>query len=135
MPNSRPDMAEIISAVRECLQEQILPVCNEPALNLNVRICMSLLATVVRELDRGAALAELEHHLLCDVLAELQVSARSDLEQKDNYQLNQVLTDLLENVPNAATDRRIMDALYQITLSRLEIDNPKYPALKAAKPA
>lgn len=127
MSHNRPTATDILDAVRECLQEQILPVCTDSAVNLNVRICMNLLNTVGREIGSADEIFQQERNTLGALLACLNADKYANPSRMSNEQMNLALQDYISLNPEAVVDKRIITALYAITLAKMSIDNPKYP--------
>ena len=133
MPLNIPAITEIVVSVRECLQLQVLPNCEDTALNLNLRICMSLLNTIERELELGNAFSDQEQTLLRELLTQLEPDRRGTIELMDNDELGSALEGYLTNRPEAPSDPRIIETLYQLALAKMAIDNPRYPAYRKLK--
>lgn len=130
MPRNRPNTTEIVSAVRECLQQQVLPSCVDGELSLNVRICMSLLNTVERELQSGGSFDCQEGKILAQLLKALVPEKHAEIDSMSTTELNLMLLEYISNKPQACMNKAIIEALYEITLAKIAVDNPKYPAFK-----
>ncbi|GAB2888468.1 DUF6285 domain-containing protein [Nocardioides pacificus] len=109
MLHTYPDASEIVVAVREFLEHDVMPA-TEPGLSFHARVAANLLRTLERELALGPGGEERFQHRL----AELGAADEEDLARR-------IRTRDLD-----PADERLLDALRTITGDRLAVANPKY---------
>jgi len=136
MPSNRPAQDELLIAVREYLEQDIKPQLAASApgiqtgdesesksLALNNAIAINLLKILEREFRLRSAQLIQEYDLLRELLPD--GDATDDLEA-----LNVLLIELIESPEFFDTNKNVLRALQQISLSKLAIDNPAYSTLR-----
>lgn len=117
MPTNRPDMKELVEAVREFLETKIQPAM-DGQLSLHTRITVNMLKIVERELSLGPGLEQEE-------LARLEAL----LGRKGTLtELNAELCEKLRKNEINYQDESLVTHLRLSTLGKLSIDNPNYSA-------
>ena len=116
MPFDRPDNIELINALKEFMQDKVLPETSGH-LNFNTRVVINVLAILERELQYGETIVQ-------GARERLQALLESD--EEDIKRLNQDLCQALEERRTSYRDASLCEHLWQTTLDKLSVDNPKY---------
>ncbi len=124
MPTVRPTCTELVEAVREFIQDDLLPIA-EDHLAFNTRIAIGVLKIIERELTLGPAADETERQRLQDLLGR----------NGTREQLNRALCQQLREAARDEKDTPLIEHLRQTTMAKLSIDNPRYSAYQSAKQA
>jgi hypothetical protein len=122
--SERPNIPELIDAVREYLEVQAIPHLTGHTA-FHGRVAVNVLNLVLRALE-GA-----DNH------EQAEMQRLKALLGKDGTrdQLNQALASAIHSDAIALDDDRLIAHLRQTSLDRLSIDNPNYTALKRAMAA
>jgi hypothetical protein len=123
MPNSRPAAADLLEAVREFLEHDVLPSLSGDR-RFECRVAMNVLAIVARELQLGPAADSAERTALASLL------------DRDGP-LDELRRTLVARIREGHTDGNRGDVLAYVrnTLrDTLAINNPKWLAPEAADP-
>ena len=118
MSFDRPHKEELISAVREFLQDKLMPELSGH-LKFNTLVAINVLKIVERELDLGP-----------EIIAEESVRLRALLSenQSGTGELEQILCDQIDAGNFSYADEKLLETLWQTTMAKLSVDNPKYAA-------
>lgn len=138
MPANRPDVADLVVAVREFLQQDLRTLLQSlqagetqhdaaalKKLALDNAIASNLLRVIERDLALRPAQRQQEHDLLRALLGT----------DGDVTALNAAL---IEKIDAGAFDdhpRVLLDVLLQISLAKIAIDNPGYATAQKQRPA
>lgn len=109
MLHTYPDAAEIVTAVREFLEHEVMPGTSG-SLSFRARVAANLLGVLERELEHGP---ESEDRFV-DLLRELGVNDEAELAER--IRVGEVDT----------ADKGLIAALRTMTRLRLMVSNPKY---------
>ena len=121
MPTNRPNMQELVEAVREFLEEKIQPAI-DGQISFHTRIAVNMLKTVERELALGPTLNQEEVARLNKILGQEGTLA----------ELNDMLCEKLKSGEIDYQDPALIEHLRSSALGKLSIDNPEYSAYKRA---
>ena len=124
MPTNRPNMQELVEAVREFLEDKIQPAI-DGQISFHTRIAINMLKTVERELEIGPKLNQEELERLSKILGR-----KGTLEE-----LNAELCEKLKSGELDYQNKALVDHLRLVALGKLSIDNPEYSAYKRATEA
>lgn len=113
---NRPDGLELVTAVREMLEEQLVPALEEKSLIYQSRVSINILKIVEREMSLAGTMAQSEQHRLTNLLNE-----QGSLEA-----LNASLVKRIRAGELNQCSHELMDHLLSTTLDKLAIDNPAY---------
>lgn len=111
MLHTFPDAAEIVTAVREFLEREVMPR-TAGRLSFHARVAANLLITLEREMQLGAETEARYAHLLHSL------GVGDETELAEQIRTRQI----------AGTDPRVVTALDTITRDRLRVSNPVYLA-------
>jgi hypothetical protein len=117
---SGANLAELLDAVRAFLREDVLPEL-EGFKAYNTRVAANALGIVVRELELGPRLAELDNDM----------GAALGLDPGAGPFTVQIARGLRDGT--LAVDDRLLGYLRRRTLLAIAIDNPKYSGLRQAR--
>jgi hypothetical protein len=122
MLDERPTAAELVAAVADFLDREVAPTL-EGRLAFHARVALNALRIVERELTAGPSVvaAELAR------LHSLTTNAETDLAT-----LNTLLAAKIRAGTLSIEDDSLRDHLVRSVLSRMAIDNPRYPSLEEA---
>ncbi|MGH8491719.1 MAG: DUF6285 domain-containing protein [Moraxellaceae bacterium] len=115
---NKPTAADLIQAVRQHLEEKILPRLQGSDV-FYLRIALNALGMVERELSEGPALAEADRK---ELLALLGAGIEADTEEA----LMQKLMQQLKTGELDVSSPGLLDYLVARTQRRLSLDNPRY---------
>lgn len=121
MLDERPTAAELVAAVADFLEGMVQPAL-DGRLSFHTKVAANALRIVQRELTDGPAVAAAE-------LARLRELTGSD---GDLATLNSVLAQRIRSGELPAEDPALREHLVRSVLSRIAIDNPRYPSLAEA---
>jgi hypothetical protein len=119
MPTNRPNMQELVEAVREFLEDKIQPAI-DGQISFHTRIAINMLKTVERELEIGPKLNQEELDRLSKILGREGTLA----------ELNAELCEKLKSGELDYQNQVLIDHLRLGALGKLSIDNPEYSAYK-----
>lgn len=115
MPLNRPTREELLEAVVECLERDLLPSATD-AQAFQLRIIRRVLNIVLRELRQGEACAIHEAAALTALLGE----------EGDAAQLNALLCQRIATGDIAVTDPALLRTLREVADRKLALDSPDY---------
>ena len=121
MLDERPTAAELVAAVADFLDGEVRPAL-AGRLAFHAKVAVNALRIVERELTSGAGAVAAE----TDRLRAL-TGAEGDL-----HELNAVLAGQIRAGELSIEDSLLRDHLIRSVLSRIAIDNPRYPSLRDA---
>ncbi len=124
MPINRPTESELIEAVVEFLQGEVLPQLNEPGLAYKAKVALNSLNIAARQSLQGDFLAQFE-----SVLLGRYLNAEGSAEE-----LNALLIDKIREGEVDSSDAVLLDVLTTLSLNKLAIDNPRYSTFKKYRP-
>lgn len=116
-----PTLAELVSAVREFLEEQAMPNL-EGRDAFHARVSANALAIVARQLELGPEAEASEHARLQALLG-----SESSLDE-----LNRELCRRIRSGDLAIDDPDLLDHLRTTTLDKIAVDQPKYSGYRRA---
>jgi uncharacterized protein DUF6285 len=122
MLDERPTAVELVAAVAGFLELEVQPAL-DGRLSFHTKVAVNALRIVERELTEGPAAASAE-------LARLRELTGAD---GDLHTLNTVLAERIRTGELPVDDPDLRDHLVRSVLSRIAIDNPKYPSLREAE--
>src|SRR5262249_46535441 len=114
--------AELIAAVADFLEREVIPAL-DGRIAFHTKVSANALRIVERELTEGPAAASAD-------LARLRELTGAD---GDLPTLNALLAQRIRTGDLPAEDPRLRDHLRRGALSRIAIDNPRYPSLREAR--
>ena len=121
MLDERPTATELVAAVADFLEREIQPALDD-RLAFHTRVAANALRIVERELTAGPAAAAADRARLREL-----TGADGDLPA-----LNSLLAQRIRAGELPAADAALRDHLVRSVLSRIAIDNPRYPSLREA---
>lgn len=116
MPINRPDRQELVTSVREMLEDQLVPALDDKALLYQCRVSVNILKIVERELERGGAMLEGERQRLSALLGET-----GELDELNASLIRRIRAGEFDDAPPA-----LMEHFLSTTLDKIAIDNPGY---------
>jgi len=121
----RPTAGELAEAIREFLEEEILPELEDSRAQFRTRVAMNALSILERELEQEESLLQAEHERLTHLLGE-DYTAPGSLEElrEQVLELNRGLAKRIRSggeVPDGT-----LEFLRQITADKLRVASPKY---------
>ncbi len=124
MPTVRPTCRELVEAVREFLEGELLPGVDGP-LSFKTRVSINVVKIIERELTFGDAADEAERERLHGLLGR----------DGTREELNRALCQLLRSEAQGLEDPQLIEHLRKTTMAKLSIDNPSYSSYLSAKQA
>ena len=115
MPTDRPNIAELVEAVREFLTDHVGPNV-EGQLAFHTRVAVNALAIVERTLEQGGAMDEAELHRLKEVLKQ-----DGDLEE-----MNGALARAIRSGEMDDQRGRVLEHLRLTAADKIALANPRY---------
>jgi Domain of unknown function (DUF6285) len=120
----RPNMGELVSAVREFLESEIAPLLSDPRLKFRTLVAMNALGMVARE-------SELEEGRLRDEAASLfTLLGISESGPNDFSALKSRLLEanasLAQSIRSGQIPPGCIEHLQRVTRAKLEVSNPGY---------
>ena len=119
MPPSRPTAAELLEAIREFLERDVLPVLPADS-RFQCRIAINVLAMVRRELELRPALDAAERERLATLLGPASAGESID---GLNHRLARAIRDGSIDVDSA----ELREHLRRTVAEALEVNNPRWP--------
>ncbi len=116
-----PDLGELVTAVREFLEEQAMPQL-EGRTAFHARVAANALAIVERQLSLGPAAEAAEQERLASLLG-----AEGSLEE-----LTRELCRRIRSGELGRDDDELLAHLRRTTLDKLAVDQPRYSAYRRA---
>jgi hypothetical protein len=115
MPTDRPDAQELLTTVREHLQNNVAPLLDgQPAFHL--RVATNALAIIERTLKDGPAMDETEQERLTEILDE----------DADLLGLNRSLVEKIRKDDLGDQRDATLTHLRETAVDKLKLSNPKY---------
>lgn len=115
MPTDRPTAAELLTAVREHLINNVAPTLEgQPAFHL--RVATNALSIVERTMEQGAAMDKAEHERLHSLLGE----------EGSLIELNQSLVEQIRAGKLTDKHEDVLSHLRQTVIDKVQLANPKY---------
>ncbi len=118
MPFDRPTKNELLEAVKEFMQDKLLPEL-EGHLNFNTRVAINVLKTLERELELGESITIQSKERLLGLLNETDTSLGAQ-------ELNKILSKKIRNRELDYQDKGLNEHLWKTTMDKLSVDNPRY---------
>jgi Domain of unknown function (DUF6285) len=118
VPPSRPTAAELLDAVREFLERDVLPALAADT-RFQCRVAINVLATVRRELELGPMLAGRERERLAAVLGDAGAAESLDA-------LNRRLARAIRDGAVDAEGAELRAHLWRTIEEALRINNPRW---------
>ncbi len=121
MYTDRPNLIELVEAVREFLEKKVSPAVDKSTA-YHTRVAVNVLKIVERELESGPDLEAQEHDRLCRLLNQ-------------EGTLKELTGELCRRLREGDIDYKnpiLIDHLRKTAMGRLSIDNPKYSAYRKA---
>ena len=113
----RPTKAELVEAVYVFLEEKVKE--NLPNhLAFNTQIAINVLKVVKRELDNGDKLSEESEEILSNLISDPE---KASLEK---------LAESISSGEIELENKKLQEALVEITKKKISVDNPKYSTYK-----
>ena len=113
----RPTKAELVEAVYIFLEEKVKE--NLPNhLAFNTQIAINVLKVVKRELDNGDKLSEESEEILSNLISDPE---KASLEK---------LAESISSGEIELENKKLQEALVEITKKKISVDNPKYSTYK-----
>ncbi len=113
----RPTKAELVEAVYIFLEEKVKE--NLPNhLAFNTQIAINVLKVVKRELDNGDKLSEESNEILSNLITD---PGKASLEK---------LAESISSGEIELENKKLQEALVEITKKKISVDNPKYSTYK-----
>ena len=119
MPPSRPTAAELLEAIREFLERDVLPVLPS-ASRFQCRIAINVLAMIRRELDLRPTLDAAERERLATLLGPASAGESID---GLNHRLARAIRDGSIDIDNV----ELREHLRRTIAEALEVNNPRWP--------
>lgn len=116
MPFDRPRREELVTAVKEFLEQKVLPELSGH-LNFNTRVSINVLKILERELTTESNITDAARSRLQKLLHTKESNIR---------ELNQELCESIDNSAFNYTDPALCEHLWQTTLDKISVDNPRY---------
>jgi hypothetical protein len=118
MPD-RPGPAELVEAVREFLEAEVLPTVEESRLRFRVLVAANALSIAHRDLELGRGLVEEEIELLEELVGRSSASSSDERRISLNRELARRVR--RGDVPNGT-----LEALRRIAQLKLRVASPRY---------
>ena len=118
MPYDRPTKNELLGAVREFMEEKLLPEL-QGHLGFNTRVAINVLKIIERELELGGDISQQARKRL---IALLEI----ENETHSNHEMNVLLSEAIREKKLTYQNEQVLEHLWLTTLDKLSVDNPKY---------
>jgi hypothetical protein len=120
----RPTSGEFVAAIREFLEEEILPSLEDSRDKFRTRVAMNALSILERELEQEESLLQAEHERLACLLGKEHTTPGSFEELRERVlALNR---DLAGRIRSGETPDGTLKLLKQTTADKLGVASPKY---------
>ena len=120
----RPTAGELAEAVREFLEEEILPELEDSRARFRTRVAMNALSILERELEQEESLLQAEHERLTRLLGEDHVAPGSLEELRG--QVLELNRDLAGRIRSGEVPDSTLELLRETTADKLRVASPKY---------
>ncbi|HZY56364.1 MAG TPA: DUF6285 domain-containing protein [Rubrobacteraceae bacterium] len=121
---NRPTARELAEAVREFLEEEILPELEDPRAKFRTRVAMNALSILERELSQEETLLQAEHERLTRLLGKDRDTPDSLEELRD--EVTELKQDLTGRIRSGETPEGTFEHLRQTVTDKLEVASPHY---------
>lgn len=118
MPYDRPTKEELVSSVREFLEEKLLPELKGHT-GFNTRVAINVLKTVERELKIGEQVSKETRERLANIINNKD-------ENISNKELNIQLCQMIDSRELTYKNQDLVNHLWHTTMGKLAVDNPRY---------
>jgi len=125
MPFDRPTKNELVIAVREFMEDKLLPEL-KGHLNFNTRVAINVLKIIERELEQGETTSEETRLRLLQLLSNTENTL-------SNRELNQALSKEISERTLSYQDQALINHLWQTTMKKMAVDNPRYVSYQQEK--
>jgi hypothetical protein len=122
MPYDRPTKEELVGAVREFMEQKLLPELKGHT-GFNTRVAINVLKTVERELKIGSQVSQEANLRLKELLDETE-------ENLSNRELNKKLSEMIDQRDLSYKDQALVNHLWHTTMGKLAVDNPRYTSFQ-----
>lgn len=120
----RPTAGELAEAVREFLEEEILPELEDSRARFRTQVAMNALSILERELEQEESLLQAEHERLTRLLGE-DHAAPGSLEELRG-QVLELNRDLAGRIRSGEVPDSTLELLRETTADKLRVASPKY---------
>ncbi len=120
----RPTAGELAEAVREFLEEEILPELEDSRAQFRTRVAMNALSILERELEQEESLLQAEHERLTRLLGEDHATPGSLEELRG--QVLELNRDLAGRIRSGEVPDSTLELLRETTADKLRVASPKY---------
>lgn len=117
MAQDRPTAAELVEAVREFLERDVMPI--EGRVGFHGRVARNVLAIVERELEMGPALDAFEREQVLEILGP----------EAESLETGELERELARRIRDGSLDDRrdeVVETVKSIVGAKLAIANPEY---------
>ena len=120
----RPTAGELAEAVREFLEEEILPELEDSRARFRTQVAMNALSILERELEQEESLLQAEHERLTRLLGEDHATPGSLEELRG--QVLELNRDLAGRIRSGEVPDSTLELLRETTADKLRVASPKY---------
>jgi Domain of unknown function (DUF6285) len=120
----RPTAGELAEAIREFLEEEILPELEDSRAQFRTRVAMNALNILERELEQEESLLQAEHERLTRLLGEDHAAPGSLEELRE--QVLELNRDLAGRIRSGEVPDSTLELLRETTADKLRVASPKY---------
>ena len=120
----RPTAGELAEAVREFLEEEILPELEDSRARFRTQVVMNALSILERELEQEESLLQAEHERLTRLLGEDHATPGSLEELRG--QVLELNRDLAGRIRSGEVPDSTLELLRETTADKLRVASPKY---------
>jgi chromosome segregation ATPase len=121
---NRPTARELAEAVREFLEEEVLPELEDPRAKFRTRVAMNALSILERELSQEEPLLQAEHERLARLLGKDRATPDSLEELRE--QVIELNRDLTGRIRSGETPEGTFEHLRQTVTDKLKVASPSY---------
>ena len=115
----RPSPPELVDAVREFLEAEVLPAAADPRLRFRLLVAANALSIVKRELELG-------DELLCEEIALLRPLAGAPAAGTPKEEARALSAELSRRIRRGDVPRGALEALRRIAELKLRVASPRY---------
>jgi hypothetical protein len=120
----RPTAGELAEAIREFLEEEILPELEDSRARFRTQVAMNALSILERELEQEESLLQAEHERLTRLLGEDHATPGSLEELRG--QVLELNRDLAGRIRSGEVPDSTLELLRETTADKLRVASPKY---------
>ena len=121
---NRPTAEELAEALREFLEEEILPDLEDPQIQYRTQVAMNALSILERELAQEEKLLEEEHKRLVRLLGKDLTTPGSLEELKDR--VGELNGELAGHIRSGEAPEGTFEHLMRTVTDKLQVVNPHY---------